>query len=124
LKGRNRVKGHERILGDTDFVMEVLAEANETVNRRYKLRSLGYDVETVAQRVSEIYGIDPKELFPRRRQKIRVEARSLLCYWAVHELAVSLTDLARSLAMSPSAISYAIARGEKLAKSSKYQLIN
>jgi len=30
LKGRNRVKGDERILGDTDFVIEVLAEANVT----------------------------------------------------------------------------------------------
>lgn len=85
LKGRNRVKGDERILGDTDFVMEVLAEANEAFDRRYKLKSFGYDVEKVAGRVSEIYGIDPKELFPRGRQKIRVEARSLLCYWAVHD---------------------------------------
>ena len=78
LKGRNRVKGDERILGNTDFVMEVLAEANETIDRRYELKSLGYDLEKVAERVSEIYGTDPKDLFPRGRQKIRVEARSPL----------------------------------------------
>ena len=63
LKGRSRVKWDERILGTPNFVMEVLAEANETVDGGYKLKSLGYDVEAVAQTVSEIYGIDPKGLF-------------------------------------------------------------
>jgi len=101
-----------------------LAEANETVDRRYELKSRGYDVEKVAGRVSEIYGIDPKGLFPGGRQRIRMGARSLLCYWVVHELAATLTDLARSPAVTPSAISYAVARGVKPAQSRKYQLVN
>ena len=44
LNKQDRIKGDERILGDSDFVMEVLAEADERYDRRYRLKSLGYDI--------------------------------------------------------------------------------
>ena len=40
-----RVKGDERILGDSDFVLEVLEACGETFDRRYQLRSQGYDLK-------------------------------------------------------------------------------
>ena len=39
-------------------------------------------------------------------------ARSLLCYWAVRELGMSLMDLAREFEMSATGIGYAVERGE------------
>jgi hypothetical protein len=33
----------------------------------------------------------------RIRRKVQVEARDLLCYWAVRELGISCTDLAKQL---------------------------
>jgi hypothetical protein len=42
----------------------------------------------------------------------RVEVRSLFCFWAVHELAVALTELARRLGMIPAGVGYAVQRKE------------
>ena len=47
---------------------------------------------------------------------IRVNARSLFCYLASHYLKASITDLARVVGMAPSAISYAVARGQRIAE--------
>lgn len=122
LKGHNRLKGDERILGNSDFVMMILSEANEKFDRLYELKSKGYDLNKVEKRVREIYPIDKDELYSSGRQKIRVEARSLLCYWAVRELGISGTSLAKHLGMSQSGVVYAVNKGEKLAKERKYQL--
>jgi putative transposase len=46
----------------------------------------------------------------------------LLCYWAVVELGMSMVDLARKFDITPAAVSYAVQRGEKLAKEGGYQL--
>ena len=35
------MEGDERILGDGDFVMEVLGNANEGFERKYRLKHLG-----------------------------------------------------------------------------------
>ena len=54
FKGQDRLKGDERILGDSCFMVEVLSEADEKHYRRYELESKGYDLERLEQRVSEI----------------------------------------------------------------------
>ena len=46
----------------------------------------------------------------------------LLRFWAVRELGVSLTDLARRLGMSPAGVGYAVQRGEVMARERGYQL--
>lgn len=121
-KKRDPAKGDERILGGSDFVEQVLAEANEKLDRHYELKSLGYDLKEIADTVGQLYQIDPEEIFSKGSQKIKVKARSLLCYWAVRELGMSLTELAKRLGMSPPGIGYAVARGEVIAKDKNYQL--
>lgn len=37
----------ERILGDSGFVGQVLQAANENLDRKYQLKSQGYDVNVV-----------------------------------------------------------------------------
>ena len=49
-------------------------------------------------------------------------ARDLFCYWTVVELGMSMVDLARKFDMTPAAVSYAVQRGEKMAKQRGYQL--
>jgi REP-associated tyrosine transposase len=63
----------------------------------------------------------PKET-GRGRQKHCVLARDLLCYWTVVELGMPMVDLARKFNITPSAVSYAVQRGEKMAKEQGYQL--
>ena len=46
----------------------------------------------------------------------KVKARSLLCFWAVRELGISLTDLAGHLGLSVPGIGYSVERGEIIAR--------
>ena len=45
-----------------------------------------------------------------------VEARSLLCYWAVRELGETMSSLARKLGISIPSVSDSVARGQKIAQ--------
>jgi hypothetical protein len=63
------------------------------------------------------------EIFSKGRQHRKVNARSLLCFLAVRELGMSLTDLARELEMSTPGVGFAVERGEVIAHDNKYQLM-
>lgn len=124
LKGNLRLKGDERILGNGDFVMNMLSKANEKYTRQYELKRLGYDLEKIADRAGEIYGMGGKYILSKGKQKRRVEARNLVCYWAVRELGISLTEIAKVVGIYPSAVSYAIEKGEKIVTENNYEIIN
>ena len=62
------------------------------------------------------------EVVSKGRQKRKVKARSLLCLWAVRELGMSLTDVARTLEMSIPGVGFAVERGQAIAHDNKYQL--
>jgi REP element-mobilizing transposase RayT len=119
-----RVKGDERILGDTDFVEAVLKEANEQLELRYRLKAEGFDLERVAQRVAAVMKIPVELVWEKSRRPRVVDARDLLCYWASKELVMSKTDLAKRLNLTQPAISIAVRRGEKIARENQYQLID
>ena len=123
LRGQDHIKSDERILGDSDFVDSVLGQAEEHYARQCALRRRGYDLEKVAERVADIYGIKVGEIFGRGRQQQRVGARSLFCFWAVSDLGNSLASLPMRLEMSPAGIGYAVQRGEAIAQRNGYELI-
>ena len=122
-KAEVRVKGDERILGDSDFVLNVLESCEEHLERRYKLQAEGFNLEQVAQRTASLCGIKPEEIFAPVKYPVVVRARSLFCYWAVRELGVSATALARRLKISQPAVSISVRRGEKLAIEKGFQLL-
>ena len=53
------MKGDERILGDSDFVLHVLNTSNEGFERRYRLKSQGFTLAEVSKRVSQVLGVAP-----------------------------------------------------------------
>lgn len=117
-----RVKGDERILGDSDFVESVLKEANEQLQRRYRLKAEGFDLYRVAERVAEVMKIPLELVWEKSRRPQVVDARDLLCYWASKELVMSKTDLAKHLKLTQPAVSIAARRGGKIARENQYQL--
>jgi putative transposase len=117
-------KGDERILGDGDFVENVLKAANEAMERRYDLQARGFTLSKVASRVAEVLGVELKTVWAVGRHRKIVHARSLLCYWAVRELGVTMISLSRRLDLSVTAIGKSVIRGERLAKANKYSLID
>ena len=104
LKGQERIKSDQRILGDSEFVNEILAESEEQFSRKYRLKRKGYYITG------------------KGRQKARVMARDLLIYWSVSELCISQVDLARRLDITPAAVSLAFQRGENIVKVKHYNL--
>jgi putative transposase len=70
VKGeRDRIKGDERILGGSAFVSQMLAEANEQFELRYRLKRMGYDLKKVAARVADLYGMDTGEIMTKGRRR-------------------------------------------------------
>ena len=122
MTGQDRIKSDQRILGESEFVSDVLSESEGQFSRKYKLKSLGYDFEKVVDRISLLFQVEKDYITGRGRQKDRVQARDLLCYWTVVELGMPMVDLARKFDMTPGAVSYAVQRGEKMAKERGYQL--
>jgi putative transposase len=117
------VKGDERILGDSDFVEEVLAKQQEQLERHYWLQSQGYNMDRVLKKVSEVFNIEPTEIRKPSNQPLRVKARSLVCFWAVRELRMSGTKVGKFLKLTQSSVSRAIRRGEKLVEELNLTLI-
>jgi hypothetical protein len=122
-KARIHLKGDERILGDSDFVEEVLAEQKEQFERRYWLKAQGYDIDQVVQKVAEVFDIEPGEIWKPGNQPLRVKARGLVCYWSVRELGMSGTSVGKLLGLGQSAVSRAVVRGEKLTQDMDLSLV-
>ena len=124
LKGRDHVMSDERILGDSDFVDSIISQSEEQYERRYELKRQGFDLDRIAARVAEVLNMDQDEILSKGRQRRKVKARSLLCFWAARELGMSLTALARKLEMGISGVGFAVERGELIAKKRDLMLIN
>lgn len=118
------LKSDERILGDSDFVEEVLKKAKEQLDRQYRLKATGFNLDQVARRVAELIGVEYEDVWGKGKHPQTVKARSLLCYWSVRELGISATKLARRIGISQPAISQSVKRGEAIAKENGLKLID
>jgi REP element-mobilizing transposase RayT len=112
---RTHMKGDERILGDSDFVMSVLKLAEENMERKYRLAASGFDFNKVLHQVARVFNLKPAEILLSSKLRQRVRARSLLCFWAVKELGLSATSVAQKLGMTQPSVSRAAQRGERWA---------
>lgn len=121
-KGNLHVKGDERILGDSKFVDSILCKTKNRTSLHREGKRHGYDLRQVMDRVATVLGSDVKQIYSVGRHQDQVKARDLYCFWAVRELGLSLTDLARRLGMSPPGVGYAVRRGEAIAQEKKYRL--
>ena len=111
------------LAGVATFVEAVLSRADEKYERHYELKRRGYDLDGIAKRVAEIYGMEPREIYSKGKQKRKVKARSLFCFWAVSELGMSLRELASRLEMSSPGMGFSVERGETIARQNGLQLI-
>ncbi len=108
-------KSDERILGDGDFVESVLAQADELLDQRVHYQRQGITFEYLVQLVADYFAVEQSDLLSASKQPVRVRARSLLCYWAVQELGMTATAVARQVGMTQPAVSRAVERGRGIA---------
>jgi putative transposase len=116
-------KSDERILGDHNFVEEALSTAEERLEGKYLIKALGFDLEKVAERVCAVLHIEKWEVYAPGKERRRVHARSLLCYWAAREVGISQAELSRELKISPAGVTFSVRRGEKLVREGGYSLL-
>ena len=93
------------------------------MERKNILISKGYNLKAIADRVCSVMEIDVSEIWKTGKSRRRVAARSLLCFWAVRELGISMTELAKRLNLSLSGVSQSVKRGEKIAEINGYELL-
>jgi REP element-mobilizing transposase RayT len=116
------LRSDERILGDSNFVKEVLEKAGESLSAKYALAMRGIDFEKLVCLVSELWAIEPEKIIGAGKLRRAVKARSLLCYWAVHELGWTMTQLAEKIKIAVPTVSVAVVRGRKIATENNLSL--
>jgi len=115
-------KGDERILGDGGFVEQVLSESQEKFERKYELKKKGIDLTRVRDEVAKILKIDPDKVTGAGKQKDKVLARSIFCYWVTQELGKTQSELANYMKMTQPAVCQAVRRGADLVRENKYKM--
>ncbi len=117
-----RVKGDERILGDSDFVENVLRSAEEALEEKYALKAMGYDFDRAVERVAEVMDMAQGQVTAFGKSPQTVKARALLCFWAHRKLGMSTIEIAAKLKISQPAVSRLSKRGETIEKENQVEL--
>ncbi len=118
-----RVKGDERILGDSDFVEKVLKSAQESLEEKYGLKNRGYDFDKAVERVSELMDMDVSQVLAFDKAPKTVQARALLCFFAHRKLGMTTIKIAGRLKISQSAVSRLSRKGEIIEGEKSIKLI-
>ena len=123
-KGESRMKGDERILGQGDFVETVLKAAQENLDRKSRIRALGYDFDWLLDRVISLFGLTFKDLLTGGKQRKTVQARSVICYWGTRELGMSAVEISKNLNIAPSTASESAKRGRQIVEKQGLKLLD
>jgi len=62
-------------------------------------------------------------IYSKGRRQLQVQAKSLFCHWAVNELGMSRTEIAKRLGMTQPEDGYVANRGAQIAQRMNYKLV-
>ncbi|MEA1991396.1 MAG: hypothetical protein U9N58_04260 [Thermodesulfobacteriota bacterium] len=113
-------RGDERILGDGDFVNEVLKLSKEELTHKEELKRQGWDLGRIVNEVCRMLSVDPDDLYKKGRANGLSSAKGLGYY----QLGIKGKELARYFGISRPSVSQAIKRGEKFAKENDVKLLS
>jgi putative transposase len=103
----------QRILGDGDFVKQVISSLDDLVKKNLRLSGRRIDIKTLAEQVSERYNVSIGELRSGSRRRAIVKARREMSWIGVRELGYSGADVARYLGVTNSCVTRMISTGGK-----------
>jgi len=101
-----------RILGDGQFVEELLAQAEEGQRATLRLRTRVPHLNILAARVASKAGVDLSAMLSGSRNRLVVSARRTLCHLAVKELGYTGAEVARFLGTTTSSVNRLAKEGE------------
>ena len=108
----------------SDIVQQLLKNADEQLERKYKVLTQGYDIEGLARRVGQLMQISVTQVLATGKNRQTVRARSLLCYWAVRGCGMTMVSLSRKMGISSTAVSQSVESGEKIAVENNFELVS
>ncbi len=115
----SKVFSDERILGSSDFVKNVIADAEEKTKETLRLSLKISDLPSLAMEVCEGEGVDEAALRSGLRKREVVKSRRIFCQIAVKKMGYSGADVARFLGINTSAVNR-LAVSDELPEVEKY----
>ena len=115
----SKVFSDERILGSSEFVNNVIADAEEKAKETLRLTLKISDLPSLALKVCEGQGVDEAGLRSGFRKKEVVKSRRIFCQIAVKKMGYSGADVARFLGINTSAVNR-LAVSDELPEVEKY----
>jgi len=106
-------RSDQRILGDSEFVQDVISGLDGLVKKNLMLSGQRIDIKALTQQVCRKYDVSLAELRSGSRRRVIVEARGAVSWIAVRELGYSGADVARYLGVTNSCVTRFIASGKK-----------
>ena len=103
----------QRILGDGDFVKQVISGLDDLVKKNLRLSGQRIDIKVLAEKVSEKYNVSIGELRSGGRRRAVVQARRAMSWIGVRELGYSGADIARYLGVTNSCVTRMISAERK-----------
>ncbi len=87
----------QRILGDGDFVKQVISGLDDLVKKNLRLSGQRIDIKALAEKVSEKYNVSIGELRSGGLRRTVVQAKRAMSWIGVRKLGYSGADVARYL---------------------------
>ena len=115
----SKVFSDERILGSSEFVNNVIADAEEKAKETLRLTLKISDLPSLAMEVCEEEGVDEAELRSGLRKREVVKSRRIFSQIAVKKMGYSGADVARFLGINTSAVNR-LAVSDELPEVEKY----
>jgi len=115
----SKVFSDERILGSSEFVNNVIADAEEKAKETLRLTLKISDLPSLALKVGEGQGVDEAGLRSGLRKRQVVKSRRIFCQIAVKKMGYSGADVARFLGINTSAVNR-LAVSDELPEVEKY----
>ncbi len=121
-KTKIRWQGDERVLGDGDFVSQVLQEWEEEINNKEKMRREGWNIDKLIKHVCQMFSLKREDVMKKGKNNSVAYAKELIAYLGKQKLGLSGVEIGKALGISRQAVSLLIANGERRVKEKKYIL--
>jgi len=109
---QERMEHDDRILGNGDFVAEIIREAEKNVRRYLRVNELKTSVENAIKEICRKEGVSEQEMRMGVRTRKYSRVRAKISTHLSHEFGVSQAEIARQLGVCTSAIAKAIQKTE------------
>lgn len=118
----SRSIGDERILGSGGFVERALSDDELCVELKTRRRQQGWTLDELVRCVCNTCELDEGSLTGRARKNKLAIAKSLICFWGVEELGLTLIEIGAKLGIRQQSVSPWVGKGRAYCESKSLTL--